>query len=69
MKAMILTVSDKGSIGQRQDTSGPALVHWLKKRGVDTQCVGIVPDEAELIANRLEEWVDQHDPQIHRGAA
>ena len=58
MKAAILTLSDKGSRGERADASGPALEAWLKERGVETAQTAIIPDEAELIAARLAEWAD-----------
>jgi molybdopterin-guanine dinucleotide biosynthesis protein MobB len=58
MKAAILTLSDKGSRGERADASGPALSSWLAERGVETKRAEIIPDEAELIANTLREWAD-----------
>ena len=33
--AAVVTVSDKGAIGERIDTSGPALVKLLKEKGYD----------------------------------
>ena len=58
MKAAILTLSDKGSRGERADASGPALSSWLAERGVETTRTEIIPDEAELISARLTEWAD-----------
>lgn len=58
MKAAILTLSDKGSRGERADASGPALSSWLAERGVATASTEICPDEAELIAAKLAEWAD-----------
>ena len=58
MKAAILTLSDKGSRGERVDASGPALSAWLAERGVETVRTEIIPDEAELITARLVEWAD-----------
>jgi molybdenum cofactor synthesis domain-containing protein len=58
MRAAILTVSDKGSRGQRIDQSGPALVHWLGERGVEVTTTAIVADEQELIARTLQKWSD-----------
>lgn len=34
MKATILTVSDKGSRGEREDNGGPLRRQWLAERGV-----------------------------------
>lgn len=49
----ILTVSDKGSEGLREDKSGPAIAECLA--GVESEIVwqGIVPDEREEIESAL----------------
>lgn len=58
IKAAILTLSDKGSRGEREDLSGPALATWLAARDVEVVCVQMLPDEAEGIAAQLVEWAD-----------
>jgi molybdenum cofactor synthesis domain-containing protein len=58
MRAAVLTISDKGSIGQRQDTSGPAVVEVLKTIGAVVEKYEIVPDEVELISGKLIEYAD-----------
>lgn len=58
MKAGILTLSDKGARGERTDLSGPALTEWLRSRGVETAAYEMIPDELELIADKLIEWAD-----------
>jgi molybdopterin-guanine dinucleotide biosynthesis protein MobB len=58
MKAAILTLSDKGSRGERADASGPALSNWLAERGVEIRRTAIIPDEAAQIAATLVEWAD-----------
>ncbi|ANA39676.1 MULTISPECIES: molybdopterin adenylyltransferase [Geobacter] len=64
MKAAILTLSDKGSRGERADASGPALVAWLAERGVETVRTEIIPDEADLISARLAAWADAGDADL-----
>jgi molybdopterin adenylyltransferase len=59
IKAAILTLSDKGSRGERVDLSGPALASWLSERGVEVVCVKILPDEADGISAQLIEWADE----------
>ena len=54
-KAAVITVSDKGSRGERVDTSGPALCTMLREAGWEVVYTNIIPDEkreieAELIA-------------------
>jgi molybdopterin adenylyltransferase len=58
-KVGILTISDKGSRGERQDKSGEAIREILSS--IDTRIVNydIVPDEKELIVSKLVKWVDE----------
>jgi molybdenum cofactor synthesis domain-containing protein len=57
-RAVVVTVSDKGSAGQRTDTSGPLLKEMLEKT-YDVAGVIIVPDEAPVIAQTIKEQVDR----------
>lgn len=58
MKAAILTLSDKGSRGERVDLSGPALASWLHERAVQIARTELIADEAGLISAKLAEWAD-----------
>lgn len=58
MRAAILTLSDKGSRGERVDESGPALAAWLAARGVSTLPPRVIPDEFDQIVAVLTEWAD-----------
>lgn len=64
IKAGILTISDKGFRGQREDKSGPLLAEILTKAGCIVEKQGIVPDEHEKIAECLIEWVDKNDLRL-----
>jgi len=55
----ILTVSDKGAGGQREDLSGAAIRECLSIIDAGIVKYEIVPDEREVIAGRLVEWADQ----------
>ena len=55
----ILTVSDKGSRGERQDESGKAIQECLAPLKVQVKRYDIVPDEKEIISRRLKEWADE----------
>ncbi|MCQ2511817.1 MAG: MogA/MoaB family molybdenum cofactor biosynthesis protein [Lachnospiraceae bacterium] len=57
--AAVITVSDKGSKGERIDTSGPALQELLKAYGYDVVYSAIVPDEAEDIQRELMDCADK----------
>jgi molybdenum cofactor synthesis domain-containing protein len=60
IRAAILTVSDKGSRGERGDQSGPALAEALTGRGVEVVATALVADEQPLIAGALCKWADAH---------
>lgn len=51
--AAVITVSDKGSRGERRDTSGPAVAAILKEHGFDVLHTSIIPDEQEEIKGEL----------------
>lgn len=57
-KIAILTVSDKGSKGQRTDTSGPAIKEMLAPLGAEVAAYEIVSDERPLIAEKLRHYSD-----------
>lgn len=57
--AGVLTVSDKGAQGQRQDESGPALRALLEAAGGRVAQYQIVPDEPAQISAVLCAWADR----------
>jgi molybdopterin adenylyltransferase len=54
----ILTISDKGSRGQRRDKSGEVIRQCLSEMDSSVVRYEIVPDEKDVIAGRLTEWAD-----------
>ncbi len=55
----VLTLSDKGSRGQREDTSGPLLQEMLRAAGYEIAESGIIADQQSLIEQTLIQWVDE----------
>ena len=53
MRAGVITVSDSRSSGQRQDTSGPAIVEILGHAGFEVMEQTMVPDVKEQIQDAL----------------
>jgi molybdopterin adenylyltransferase len=51
--ALVFTISDSASRGERQDLSGPAAREELQKAGCEVRDVQIVPDEFEIIQRKL----------------
>ena len=58
-RAVVITVSDKGSRGERIDTSGPALVEMLRD-AYDVEPIIIVPDEMAMIAETMKREIDDN---------
>ena len=57
--AAVITVSDKGYRGEREDTSGPAICALMEERGYKVAYKSIIPDEAEMIRNELIKCADE----------
>jgi molybdenum cofactor synthesis domain-containing protein len=51
--AAVVTVSDRGSAGEREDRSGPALVRRLEELGFAVTSTHLVPDERAQVADLL----------------
>jgi molybdopterin adenylyltransferase len=58
LKTGVLVLSDKGFRGERDDTSGPALLEFLTAQGVADPRLVVLPDERERIADALVQWSD-----------
>jgi molybdopterin adenylyltransferase len=56
--AGIITVSDKGSQGKRQDLSGPAIAEMLAGAGIQIKKTLIIPDEVDQISEAIIQFAD-----------
>ena len=56
----VLTISDKGSRGERVDTSRPQLQQQLTEAGFQVVDYTIVPDQPRLIGETITKWVNQY---------
>jgi molybdopterin adenylyltransferase len=52
----VITISDKGSRGERQDLSGPVIKEMMSRVGARVDHSEIIPDEKELIKEKLIEY-------------
>ena len=57
--AAVITVSDKGYRGEREDTSGPNLVKILTEKGFEVTYTSMVPDEPDMIKEQLVKCADE----------
>jgi len=58
-KVAILTISDKGSKGERKDASGPLIQDMVKDLPGEVIHYEIIPDEEDQIAEALERTADR----------
>ncbi|MFB3884874.1 MAG: MogA/MoaB family molybdenum cofactor biosynthesis protein, partial [Thermodesulfobacteriota bacterium] len=57
-KVAILTISDKGSKGERDDSSGPLIKEMIKDLPAEVAHYEIIPDEKEMIVKALKKSAD-----------
>ncbi len=57
-KIGVLTLSDKGSRGEREDVSGQVVREMVAGLG-EVVCYEVIPDEVEGIVETLVEWADE----------
>ena len=58
LTAGVITVSDKGSRGEREDKSGQEIIGMLKGVGVNVLHAMIIPDEKDKIKEAILEYAD-----------
>ena len=59
-----MTISDKGSRGERQDRSGEVIREVLSGADVSIVNCDMVPDEKELIVEKLVKWADDYNLDV-----
>jgi len=60
----VLTISDKGARGDRQDKSGAVIREILPSIAARIVNYDVIPDEKELIAAKLVKWADEDDLDV-----
>lgn len=63
-QAAVITLSDKGAAGQREDRSGPAIVRRLQEAGYEIVETLLLPDEPERLKAQLIRLCDQRQPDL-----
>jgi len=59
IRAAVITISDKGYAGLREDVSGPCLAAALREMGAEVLWERIVPDVPEMISETLTALADE----------
>ena len=57
-RAAIITLSDSGYRGEREDKSGPVIRDILEKEGYEITFTELLPDDRAMIAGKLQEIAD-----------
>ena len=58
MRVAILTISDAGTRGEREDKSGDAIADWISRNNHEQAWRGMVPDESTEIVRALLDLCD-----------
>ena len=64
LRVAILTVSDAGSQGEREDTSGAAIAQWAADRSYTVADRALVSDDTGDIVRVLTRWADGGDIDV-----
>ena len=59
LDAAVITASDKGARGEREDASGAAIREMLTEAGYHVAGFNIVPDEKEELKREMELWAQR----------
>lgn len=54
----IITASDKGSVGEREDRSGKAIIEIMEKNGYKIEVYKILPDEQKILSDEMKNLCD-----------
>lgn len=57
-RAAIITSSDSGYRGEREDLSGPAIREILEREGYQVVSMGILPDDRTMLGEKMKEIAD-----------
>ena len=64
LRVAIITVSDKGHRGEREDRSGKYIMQYFKEKGWEIADYEIVPDEKDMISKKLKSISDNEKADL-----
>jgi molybdopterin adenylyltransferase len=64
IRAVVITSSDAGSVGEREDESGAALVELLTELGAQIVAREIINDDLEPLADKLRAYAVRNDVNL-----
>ena len=63
-RAYVITSSDSGYAGEREDVSGPVAGEMLKEAGFELAGYALLPDERQMLADKLREICDRGEADL-----
>lgn len=63
-RAAILTASDKGAAGEREDKSGMLIRELLEAKGYQIVFYKVIPDDRNQLAETMKQICDQHQADL-----
>ena len=63
-RAAIITASDSGYRGEREDLSGPAIKEILEREGYEPISMDILPDDQVMLAGKMQEIADSEKAEL-----
>lgn len=58
IRVAVLTVSDRGALGEREDLSGKVIIEIVEEQGWEVIYYDVVPDDVELLKEELQKLAD-----------
>ena len=63
-RTAIITSSDAGYRGEREDLSGPAIKEIVEREGYEVVSMDILPDDREMLSKRMAEIADNGEAEL-----
>ena len=63
-RAVIITASDSGYKGEREDLSGPVIKEILEREGYEVISMDILPDDQVMLAGKMQEIADSEKAEL-----
>jgi len=64
IKTAVLVISDSTHAGKREDKSGRVIQEFLADKPIQVECYEVLPDEQEMIADRLRRLADDEGVRL-----
>ncbi|OLN32473.1 molybdopterin adenylyltransferase [Desulfosporosinus metallidurans] len=59
LRVGVITASDKGSRGEREDLSGPTLAKLVQEIGGEVAEYVVLPDDQTMLEEKMRQWADE----------